>query len=102
MQYKPLARLLAESEVVFTCLNKNVLLLGRKSLPGWVRERCCSTLPSAPALIPLPWKHGWTSPALIISVTPAPQPPVAEGFFERPNVHCANVSAAAPSRPLCC
>ena len=30
MQYKPLARLLAESEVVFTCLNKNVLLLGRE------------------------------------------------------------------------
>ena len=30
MAYKPLAQLLAESEVVFTCLNKNVLLLGRE------------------------------------------------------------------------
>ena len=28
MTYKPLAQLLADSEVVFTCLNKNVLLLG--------------------------------------------------------------------------
>ena len=28
MIYKPLDQLLAESEVVFTCLNKNVLLLG--------------------------------------------------------------------------
>ena len=28
MTFKPLAQLLAESEVVFTCLNKNVLLLG--------------------------------------------------------------------------
>ena len=28
MAYKPLAQLLTESEVVFTCLNKNVLLLG--------------------------------------------------------------------------
>ena len=28
MTYKPLDRLLSESEVVFTCLNKNVLLLG--------------------------------------------------------------------------
>ena len=28
MTYKPLDQLLAESEVVFTCLNKNVLLLG--------------------------------------------------------------------------
>ena len=27
--YKPLAQLLTESEVVFTCLNKNVLLLGK-------------------------------------------------------------------------
>ena len=29
MAYKPLAQLLTESEVVFTCLNKNVLLLGK-------------------------------------------------------------------------
>ena len=28
MKYKPLDALLRESEVVFTCLNKNVLLLG--------------------------------------------------------------------------
>ena len=30
MSYTPLAQLLAESEVVFTCLNKNVLLLGKE------------------------------------------------------------------------
>ena len=29
MAFKPLSQLLAESEVVFTCLNKNVLLLGK-------------------------------------------------------------------------
>ena len=29
MKYKPLEQLLQESEVVFTCLNKNVLLLGK-------------------------------------------------------------------------
>ena len=32
MIYNPLAQLLTESEVVFTCLNKNVLLLGQKVL----------------------------------------------------------------------
>ena len=64
MKYKPLdALLLAESEVVFTCLNKNVLLLGRDGVcRGWGRERCCSTPPSAPALIPLPWKQWLDQP----------------------------------------
>ena len=103
MQYKPLARLLAESEVVFTCLTKMSCCWAGKSLPGWVRERCCSTLPSAPALIPLPWKHGWTSLALIISVTPAPQPARWPRVSLSGPMSTAPMSRqAAPSRPLCC
>ena len=94
MQYKPLARLLAESEVVFTCLNKNVLLLGREEF---------ARLGAGKVLFNTSIGPGFDSEALeawldqpgtyYFCDTRAAAGPVAEGFFERPNVHCANVSA---------
>ena len=94
MQYKPLAQLLAESEVVFTCLNKNVLLLGREEF---------ARLGAGKVLFNTSIGPGFDSEALeawldqpgtyYFCDTRAAVGPVAEGFFERPNVHCANVSA---------
>ena len=94
MTYKPLDRLLADSEVVFTCLNKNVLLLGThefeqlgvgkalfntsigpgfdsKALEGWLN---------------LPGTHFFCD-------TFAAAGPVGADFFTRENVHCPGVSA---------
>ena len=86
MTYKPLAQLLTESEVVFTCLNKNVLLLGKEELlfntsigPGFDSAALEDWLT-------LPGTHFFCD-------TRAAAGPVGEGFFERENVHCANVSA---------
>ena len=88
------ARLLAESEVVFTCLNKNVLLLGREEF---------ARLGAGKVLFNTSIGPGFDSEALeawldqpgtyYFCDTRAAAGPVAEGFFERPNVHCANVSA---------
>ena len=72
MKYKPLDALLRESEVVFTCLNKNVLLLASRSLRRWGRGKSFSIPPSAPALTPPRWKSGWISPAPTSSAIPTP------------------------------
>ena len=74
MKYKPLDALLRDSEVVFTCLNKNVLLLGGPEFEALGRARSSSTPPSAPASTPPPSKRGWTSPATTSSATPTPPP----------------------------
>ena len=91
MAFKPLSQLLAESEVVFTCLN------------NWAAARCCSTPPSAPALIPLRWKSGSICPAPAFSATPAP-PQAPWPRISLPGKTCAApmYPQAAPSRPLCC
>ncbi|MBR5288245.1 MAG: dihydrofolate reductase [Clostridia bacterium] len=94
MTYKPLNTLLAESEVVFCCLNKNVLLLQKeqfealgsgkilfntsigpgfdsKALEAWLENEenryCCDSRPSAGV--------------------------VSEGFFNKKNVFCQNTSS---------
>lgn len=94
MAYKPLPQLLAESEVVFTCLNKNVLLLGREEF---------AQLGSGKVLFNTSIGPGFDSAALqdwlnlpgthFFCDTRAAAGPVDEGFFSRENVHCANVSA---------
>ena len=95
MAYKPLNQLLQDSEVVFTCLNKNVLLLGKEEF---------AQLGSGKVLFNTSIGPGFDSAALEDSAHPAGQPhflrqparrrdPVADGFFDRPNVHCQNVSA---------
>ena len=94
MTYKPLADLLHDSEVVFTCLNKNVLLLGKDEF---------AQLGAGKVLFNTSIGPGFDSAALeawldqpenhFFCDTRAAAGPVAEGFFERPNVHCQNVSA---------
>ena len=94
MAYKPLPLLLEKNEVIFTCLNKNVLLLQQPefealgngkilfntsigpgfdsaSLEKWVENEenrfCCDSMPAAGE--------------------------VSEGFFARENVFCQNMSS---------
>lgn len=92
--YMPLDDLLAQSEVIFTCLNKNVLLLG---------EREFGILGEGKVLFNTSIGPGFDSAALerwldlpsthFFCDTKAAAGPVAEGFFSRPNVHCPGVSA---------
>lgn len=76
MTYKPLDRLLSESEVVFTCLNKNVLLLGAHEF---------EQLGAGKALFNTSIGPGFDSKAL-------------ENWLNLPNTHffCDTYAAAAP------
>lgn len=94
MTYKPLADLLRDSEVVFTCLNKNVLLLGSEEFAQLGASKVLFNTSIGPGFdsaaleqwLELPGTHFFCD-------TRAAAGPVAEGFFARENVHCQNVSA---------
>lgn len=94
MAYKPLADLLRDSEVVFTCLNKNVLLLGSEEFAQLGAGKVLFNTSIGPGFdsaaleqwLELPGTH-------LFCDTRAAAGPVAEGFFARENVHCQNVSA---------
>ena len=94
MTFKPLAQLLAESEVVFTCLNKNVLLLGENEFAQLGASKVLFNTSIGPGFdsaalekwLDLPGTHFFCD-------TRAAAGPVAEDFFARENVRCANVSA---------
>ena len=94
MTYKPLADLLRDSEVVFTCLNKNVLLLGSEEFAQLGAGKVLFNTSIGPGFdsaalekwLDLPGTHFFCD-------TRAAAGPVAKDFFARENVRCANVSA---------
>lgn len=94
MKYQPLEQLLQESEVVFTCLNKNVLLLGQQEFAQLGAGKVLFNTSIGPgfdsaaleAWLTLPGTHFFCD-------TRAAAGPVPESFFARENVHCRNVSA---------
>ena len=94
MTYKPLAQLLTESEVVFTCLNKNVLLLGKDEFAQLGEGKVLFNTSIGPGFDSAALEDWLTLPGThFFCDTRAAAGPVGEGFFERENVHCANVSA---------
>ena len=94
MAYKPLAQLLTESEVVFTCLNKNVLLLGKDEFAQLGEGKVLFNTSIGPGFDSAALEDWLTLPGThFFCDTRAAAGPVGEGFFERENVHCANVSA---------
>ena len=94
MAYKSLAQLLAESEVVFTCLNKNVLLLGREEFAQLGAGKVLFNTSIGPGFDSAALEDWLTLPGThFFCDTRAAAGPVSEGFFEKENVHCANVSA---------
>lgn len=94
MTYKPLDQLLADSEVVFTCLNKNVLLLGQPEFEKLGAGKVLFNTSIGPGFdsaaleqwLELPGTHFFCD-------TRAAAGPVADDFFTRKNVHCVNVSS---------
>ena len=94
MTYKPLEQLLRESEVVFTCLNKNVLLLGELEFAALGSGKVLFNTSIGPGFdsaalekwLDLPGTHFFCD-------THAAAGAVSPGFFDRENVHSPNVSA---------
>ena len=94
MTYKPLEQLLRESEVVFTCLNKNVLLLGEPEFAALGSGKVLFNTSIGPGFdsaalekwLDLPGTHFFCD-------THAAAGAVSPGFFDRENVHSPNVSA---------
>ena len=94
MTYKPLAQLLADSEVVFTCLNKNVLLLGKEEFTQLGDHKVLFNTSIGPGFDSAALEDWLTLPGThFFCDTRAAAGPVGEEFFARENVHCANVSA---------
>ena len=82
MAYKPLAQLLTESEVVFTCLNKNVLLLGKDE---FAQLGAGKVLFNTSIVTPVPLPARWVKASLPVRMC------IARMFLPD-----------APSRLLCC
>ena len=94
MTYKPLAQLLRDSEVVFTCLNKNVLLLGKEEFAQLGDHKVLFNTSIGPGFDSAALEDWLTLPGThFFCDTRAAAGPVGEEFFARENVHCANVSA---------
>ena len=94
MTYKPLAQLLADNEVVFTCLNKNVLLLGKEEFAQLGDHKVLFNTSIGPGFDSAALEDWLTLPGThFFCDTRAAAGPVGEEFFARENVHCANVSA---------
>ena len=94
MTFKPLPQLLADSEVVFTCLNKNVLLLGENEFAQLGAGKVLFNTSIGPGFDSAALEKWLDLPGTrFFCDTRAAAGPVAENFFARENVRCANVSA---------
>ena len=94
MTFKPLDMLLAESEVVFCCLNKNVLLLQKEQFKALGNGKVLFNTSIGPGFdaealerwVAAPGNHFFCD-------TKAAAGAVSDGFFNRENVHCVNTSS---------
>ena len=94
MKYKPLDALLRESEVVFTCLNKNVLLLGEPEFEALGEGKVLFNTSIGPGFDSAALEKWLDKPGThFFCDTYAAAGPVSERFFQRPNVHSPGVSA---------
>ena len=92
--FKPLNTLLAESEVVFCCLNKNVLLLQKEQFEALGDGKVLFNTSIGPGFdaaelekwVARPGNHFFCD-------TRAAAGQVGADFFDRANVHCVNVSS---------
>lgn len=94
MVYKPLDELLAESEVVFTCLNKNVLLLGKHEFEVLGEGKVLFNTSIGPGFDSAALEQWLTLPGThFFCDTRAAAGVVVADFFDRENVHCQNISS---------
>ena len=103
MAYKPLAQLLTESEVVFTCLNKNVLLLGKDEFAQLGAGKVLFNTSIGPGFDSAALEQWLALPGTHFSVTPVPLPARWVKASLPVRMCIARMFLPdAPSRLLCC
>ncbi len=94
MRFTPLAELLKESEAVFLCLNKNVLLLGEAEFHQLGDGKILFNTSIGPGFDSAALERWASRPGnYFFCDTKAAAGAVGEGFFSLPGVVCRNVSA---------
>ena len=92
--FKPLDELLAKSEVVFTCLNKNVLLLQSGQFEALGDGKVLFNTSIGPGFDSAALERWVARPGNhFFCDTRAAAGAVSENFFARENVHCVNASS---------
>ncbi len=94
MTYMALDELLAHSEVVFCCLNKNVLLLQKEQFEALGSGKVLFNTSIGPGFDSAALEAWLDTPAnVFLCDTKAAAGQVSEGFFARENVYCPGVSS---------
>ena len=94
MHYLPLEQLLRESEVVFTCLNKNVLLLGEEEFIQLGDGKVLFNTSIGPGFDSAALERWVRRPGnYFFCDSAAAAGPVSSGFFDLPQVCCRGVSS---------
>lgn len=99
MRFTPLPQLLRDSQVVFTCLNKNVLLLGEEEFRQLGDGKILFNTSIGPGFDSVALEQWASHPGnYFFCDTRAAAGAVSEGFFDLPGVCCRNVSAGRTSQ----
>ncbi len=94
MTYKPLNTLLEESEVIFCCLNKNVLLLQKEQFDALGNGKVLFNTSIGPGFDSAALEAWLDCPDnVFLCDTKAAAGQVSETFFERENVYCPGISS---------
>lgn len=94
MTFKPLNTLLSESEVVFCCLNKNVLLLQKEQFGALGNGKVLFNTSIGPGFDSAALEAWLEDPSnCFLCDTKAAAGAVGEGFFDRENVYCPGISS---------
>lgn len=99
MRFTPLPQLLRDSRVVFTCLNKNVLLLGEEEFRQLGDGKILFNTSIGPGFDPAALERWAARPGnYFFCDTRAAAGAVSGDFFDLPGVCCRNVSAGRTSQ----
>ena len=94
MHFTPLHQLLEQSQVVFTCLNKNVLLLGKDEFAHLGTGKILFNTSIGPGFDATALEHWIEQPGnYFFCDTAAAAGDVSKTFFEHPNVTCRYISS---------
>lgn len=94
VRYRPLNELLADNEVVFLCLNKNVILLHEEEFKALGSKKILFNTSIGPAFEAAAFKNWLADPQnIFVCDTKGAIGEDAEELFHAPNLYCADYSA---------
>lgn len=91
--YRPLKELLAESQVVFACLNKNVILLHKEEFDALGKGKLLFNTSIGRLMRWRRWQNGWIMRAVFYLRSSQEPLEIQKALKDHPNVICAGVSA---------